>query len=258
MKTYYQKSLREQYKSWNQEISSIIDKHMPGNFFCRSDRDSVIRDIQSNMFIKHSPAIVLILDFENKGYLYASENVKCELDIKASELLAEGFGRALMNFEENQKDIFLKNIYPTIFETFAKYAAKGQAKDLHVNYNTLLKTSSGDYKWYYHQMAVLSCDEQGFPRYGLKLITNIDNYKKDENLNFNIYKKDGESDPEIIYTKDFLPYEINTSLSEREKEIMKLVTDGYSTKMIADKLFISMNTVSTHRKNFLRKIREVA
>lgn len=42
-------------------------------------------------------------------------------------------------------------------------------------------------------------------------------------------------------------------LSEREIEIVKLIMQEYSSEQIAEKLFISKNTVDTHRKNILEK-----
>lgn len=44
------------------------------------------------------------------------------------------------------------------------------------------------------------------------------------------------------------------TLSQRESEILRLMSNGYRSKEIADKLFISEFTVQTHRKNMLRKI----
>lgn len=44
------------------------------------------------------------------------------------------------------------------------------------------------------------------------------------------------------------------SLSEREKEVLIEVVNGLSNKEIADKLFISIHTVITHRKNIARKL----
>lgn len=46
----------------------------------------------------------------------------------------------------------------------------------------------------------------------------------------------------------------DTLLSEREKEIITEVARGLTNKEIADKLFISVFTVTTHRKNISRKL----
>ncbi|MFY0653117.1 MAG: response regulator transcription factor [Cyclobacteriaceae bacterium] len=42
-------------------------------------------------------------------------------------------------------------------------------------------------------------------------------------------------------------------LTEREREILKLIAKEYTNKMIAEELFISERTVETHRKNIFRK-----
>lgn len=44
-----------------------------------------------------------------------------------------------------------------------------------------------------------------------------------------------------------------SDLSPRETEIIKLIARDFSTKQIAEVLFISEKTVETHRKNILRK-----
>lgn len=42
-------------------------------------------------------------------------------------------------------------------------------------------------------------------------------------------------------------------LTRREKEILSLISEGYTNPKIAEKLFVSVNTVDTHRKNLLAK-----
>ncbi len=44
------------------------------------------------------------------------------------------------------------------------------------------------------------------------------------------------------------------NLTEREMEILKLIGEDYSSQQIAQKLFISLNTVDTHRKNMVQKL----
>ena len=45
-----------------------------------------------------------------------------------------------------------------------------------------------------------------------------------------------------------------TLLTSREKEILHLISEGLSTKMIADRCHISIHTVETHRRHLLEKI----
>jgi len=44
------------------------------------------------------------------------------------------------------------------------------------------------------------------------------------------------------------------TLTDREKEILKLIAEGHSSKEIGDLLFISQGTVETHRKSLLKKL----
>jgi DNA-binding NarL/FixJ family response regulator len=44
------------------------------------------------------------------------------------------------------------------------------------------------------------------------------------------------------------------SLSERECEVIVLISEGYTNAQIAEKLFISNHTVNTHRKNIMTKL----
>jgi len=44
------------------------------------------------------------------------------------------------------------------------------------------------------------------------------------------------------------------SLSERELEVIKLISEGLTNKEIADNLCLSTHTVNTHRKNIMNKL----
>ncbi len=44
------------------------------------------------------------------------------------------------------------------------------------------------------------------------------------------------------------------NISEREMEIIRYVSEGLSNQDIADKLFLSVHTVNTHRKNIMSKL----
>ncbi|WP_258098485.1 LuxR C-terminal-related transcriptional regulator [Marinoscillum pacificum] len=44
------------------------------------------------------------------------------------------------------------------------------------------------------------------------------------------------------------------NLSERELEVLHLLADGYSNQEIADKLFVSLNTIKTHISKLYQKL----
>ena len=48
--------------------------------------------------------------------------------------------------------------------------------------------------------------------------------------------------------------EVDTILTKREIEVLRLIIKGYINKEIANKLFISLTTVITHRKNLTEKL----
>lgn len=92
-----------------------------------------------------------------------------------------------------------------------------------------------------------------------------------EGVNGYVLKKDSESElVQALYDvkngKTFLSNEINKMLiqslhgsdeqrllTEREREILKLISKEFTNKDIAESLFISERTVETHRKNIFRK-----
>ena len=54
--------------------------------------------------------------------------------------------------------------------------------------------------------------------------------------------------------KNLSHYDEKNELTEREIEILKLVSQGKTNSQISDTLFISMNTVKTHMKNIFQKL----
>ncbi len=92
-----------------------------------------------------------------------------------------------------------------------------------------------------------------------------------EGINGYVLKKDSHNElTNAIYAvkngKIYLSSDVNTLLmkglhgegeqkllTDREREILKLISKEYTNRMIAEELFISERTVETHRKNIFRK-----
>ena len=52
----------------------------------------------------------------------------------------------------------------------------------------------------------------------------------------------------------FKPQKKNNPLTQRETEVLERLADGLSYEMVADKLFLSFNTVNTHIKHIYEKL----
>lgn len=61
----------------------------------------------------------------------------------------------------------------------------------------------------------------------------------------------------VSSNNDFTPNEAeieNLSISKRELEVLQLIAEGLSNKEIAEKLFVSLNTVKTHSSKVFEKL----
>lgn len=71
-------------------------------------------------------------------------------------------------------------------------------------------------------------------------------YSDDIDLNF--------SKDESIHESSYINKSSAVVLSNREKQILKLICEEYSSSQIAEKLFVSVSTVDTHRQNMMIKL----
>ncbi len=57
-----------------------------------------------------------------------------------------------------------------------------------------------------------------------------------------------------IIKKDHICDPMDT-LSQREKEVLKMIADGDTSREVAEKLFVSVSTVKSHRNSIMKKLR---
>ena len=64
----------------------------------------------------------------------------------------------------------------------------------------------------------------------------------------------GNDEYETVYFNNFSQKLLSNGVSNRERDIIRLLVLNYSSKQIGRKLNISPNTVDTHRRNILKKL----
>lgn len=89
----------------------------------------------------------------------------------------------------------------------------------------------------------------GLPWLVLALVSDITEYSHDDGVNFKLTLNLPDQPIKIIASGNAS----SSPFSDREKEIVLHLADGLDTNQIAEKLFISEDTVRTHRKNILQK-----
>ncbi|MHA6247981.1 LuxR C-terminal-related transcriptional regulator [Pontibacter sp. CAU 1760] len=104
--------------------------------------------------------------------------------------------------------------------------------------------NSSEYKWYMGWSKVLSNNPDGTVKHIISVDVDM-SQQMNTDTQLTIALK------ESLKLKNKL---LINSLRKREVEVLDLICKGYSTSAIADELYISTNTVSTHRKNIQRKL----
>lgn len=161
---------------------------------------------------------------------------------------------------EDMEDIVLKEEYTYSF--FLNYLNSEELPYYKSVYHLRLRDREGNIRKLLHQAAPLNVSGNGKIERLLVIHTDISylnvfdsgsisfvNLKSGKSY-YNLDPSGGKFIPPIHPQTDETFQDI---LSEREREIVKLISEGYKAKTIADMLNISFNTVRTHRKNILQK-----
>ena len=83
----------------------------------------------------------------------------------------------------------------------------------------------------------------------LLIITEAESFKI-SSKGFHYYIGDDES---MFRFPDQEMLSVGRLLTSREYEILHFIAMGFDSEIIAEKLFLSVNTVNTHRRNILKK-----
>jgi DNA-binding CsgD family transcriptional regulator len=114
-----------------------------------------------------------------------------------------------------------------------------------------LMDSSGHYIRFLQQEAVLELDLKGNIWLILILMDVCPNQQESKSFQRSMINiKTGKA-----FQFDNNDSESDTVLSRREVEVLGFLDKGLMSKEIADRLFISVNTVNNHRQNIIRKMR---
>src|SRR5260370_42374181 len=161
-------------------------------------------------------------------------------------------GKGLLDQVQNlQADVLLLDVYlPDMGEEEILQQIRALRPELRIIYLTLLRGTRYIHKLskYNIQGYVLKNASLDELLLAIKTVQNGGSYfSKDIHI--------GDRDEDFRNTITIEDKQIDEILSRRELEVLRLICKEYSNAEIADKLFLSVSTVETHRKNLIAKLR---
>jgi DNA-binding CsgD family transcriptional regulator len=228
-------------------IIEIKKKNPNRNFILFNEGDivSAVADFSSSSF-----SYQYIHDFKNGEFNYLSKSFEGFFNINIGDVFS---------FENYLGEIHpddvgrVKKFIVLLIHFFYSHIDRSEVFYYTINYQFRIKDKFDHYKLMLHQSIPISMDLEENMLSIFVSESIIDNAKINSNISF--IDSRGIKSFLNIKNKNDLPN--STKLSEiittRELEILKLLSEGYSSKEVAFELHISYNTVRTHRNQILKK-----
>ncbi|MBL0739466.1 PAS domain-containing protein [Flavobacterium sp. GN10] len=189
----------------------------------------------------------LIFNLATSTIEYVQENVTKVLGCLPQDFTTE---YSIANIHPEDIPFFL-NIENTAMHFFSNFSSEKIMK-YKIRYDYRIKHKNGNYIRILQQIYTIQTTSEGRPLRVLDIHTDITNLKSTGKPILSFIGLDDE--PSFIDVKLRTIYKPSKEiLTKREKEILKNLCDGHSSKSLSIKLFLSVETINTHRRNILRK-----
>jgi DNA-binding CsgD family transcriptional regulator len=191
---------------------------------------------------------VFMVDFTTLKFLYVSDSSKQVLGYDASNFMDNGLQFSFnITYPPDLKG--LADLHKKLFSVFYATPISERTR---LKFSQSLRVVRPDKSLMkvMQQSVFLTLTDEGEPIFDFSTVTDISSFQKNNHLVLSIHKLDDKNVYQLVHEETFFSDEL--PLSKRQREILMLISKGHSTKIIADKLAISVETVKVHRKNILK------
>jgi DNA-binding CsgD family transcriptional regulator len=199
-----------------------------------------------------------LVDFATKKYIYVDEACFNLFGYTATWMMESGLGEYLKTWHPVDHSIINEKVFRDSMR-FLKTLPKEDYADIIFSYNYRVLNPRGEYVTVLQRFSYIPGKESGKPVGMVGVAFDITHFKNDMTIVHTIEKTLSYNNGivhELLFKKIHPIYEVNAKqlLSKKEIEILHFMSEGYSSKQIASKINLSINTINNHRKNMLCKM----
>ena len=206
-------------------------------------------DNKVKTLFEYFPFCYYLLDYGTQKFEFMnnSENV---LGYSMDEFTIKGLPGSLKNLHPDDYKIFSEKLFPEILKFFSEIHPNDR-NEYRISYNYRYKKKDKSYIHLQQHTAFIDFTPYNLPARNFSIISDITACKHDTILILTITKIHNNKETLVLQRK--FNHEKTSVFTDREKEIILLTLKGNTSKEIADKLFISINTVRNHKQHMMQK-----
>lgn len=231
-------------------------KELYKSIFKSYDKPSLEAHIQRIMdldtFLPYSSTFFCITNTQNLSFEYVSKNYKTCLGLSSDELKLKGMHYFWDRIHPKDLNSWLKALNELMQFTLSTISLEDRKK-ANYTWNYRFKNADNIYVNIIQNTTPLAFDSVGKPIIGLAHYTVLHpNVKMDITASAKLLNNKNEYD--TVYFNSYSQKLLSGGISNRERDIIRLLIQNKSSKEISERLNISSHTVDTHRRNILKKL----
>lgn len=208
--------------------------------------------IELDKYLPYSSTFFCVTNTQTLSFEYISKNYNSCLGLKPEELLEKGMRYFWSRIHPEDLENWLKALNQLMEFTLGNIKIKDR-QNANYTWNYRFKNADGIYVNIVQNTTPLAFDSQEKPIIGLAHYTVLDPGIKLE-ISASAKLLNDKQEYETIYFNTYSQKLLNGGISNRERDVIRLLIQNYSSKEISAKLNISPHTVDTHRRNILKKL----
>lgn len=207
-------------------------------------------EIMASIFCP-GPFYYYIVDFYDRTIKYMNPEIRNVLGLDPETTV---FNDIIAAIHPDDID-FVTKAESKVLSILDNEIGRDKAMRYKMSYCFRFKTADGSYQLFQHQAIILNTDSAGGFAKSLNIHTNIHHITDQNNHKASLIGILGEPsylNIDVLGDKPVVKVPV-ALLSKREIDVLRLISEGKTSKQIADALNISAETVKTHRRNILKK-----